>query len=114
MATNTEINFADQLPKPDPIPTRDINPRADELKQYREMFFDPRYDGFSQELEYLCPLPSFSSVQVESSRLGVGFELLDHRTGYEMGNIQAVMDGDLDGFINAYLTAEATGNWASK
>ncbi|MDO4566824.1 MAG: peptide chain release factor 2 [Oscillospiraceae bacterium] len=27
----------------------------------------------------------------------------DHRTGYEMGNVQAVMDGDLDGFINAYL-----------
>lgn len=27
----------------------------------------------------------------------------DHRTGYEMGNIGAVMDGDLDGFINAYL-----------
>ena len=27
----------------------------------------------------------------------------DTRTGYETGNIQAVMDGDLDGFINAYL-----------
>lgn len=27
----------------------------------------------------------------------------DHRTSYEMGNITAVMDGDLDGFINAYL-----------
>ncbi|MDI9206046.1 hypothetical protein O4N87_02840 [Ligilactobacillus saerimneri] len=27
----------------------------------------------------------------------------DHRTGYETGNVQAVMDGDLDGFINAYL-----------
>jgi peptide chain release factor 2 len=27
----------------------------------------------------------------------------DKRTGYETGNIQAVMDGDLDGFINAYL-----------
>ena len=29
----------------------------------------------------------------------------DHRTGYETGNINAVMDGDLDGFINAYLKA---------
>ena len=29
----------------------------------------------------------------------------DHRTGYESGNVQAVMDGDLDGFINAYLKA---------
>ena len=27
----------------------------------------------------------------------------DHRTGYEAGNISAVMDGDIDGFINAYL-----------
>ena len=29
----------------------------------------------------------------------------DHRTSYETGNINAVMDGDLDGFINAYLKA---------
>ena len=27
----------------------------------------------------------------------------DHRTGFEMGNVSAVMDGDLDGFITAYL-----------
>ena len=33
----------------------------------------------------------------------------DTRTGYETGNIDNVMDGDLDGFINAYLTASATG-----
>ena len=33
----------------------------------------------------------------------------DTRTGFENGNITAVMDGDLDGFINAYLTASATG-----
>ncbi len=31
----------------------------------------------------------------------------DTRTGYENGNIQAVMDGDIDGFINAYLTQNA-------
>ena len=31
----------------------------------------------------------------------------DHRTGYESGNINAVMDGDLDGFINAYLKMES-------
>ena len=33
----------------------------------------------------------------------------DHRTGYEMGNINAIMDGDLDGFINAYLKAQSLG-----
>ncbi len=31
----------------------------------------------------------------------------DHRTNFEMGNINAVMDGDIDGFINAYLQMEA-------
>ncbi len=33
----------------------------------------------------------------------------DHRTNYETGNITAVMDGDLDGFINAYLKAKSRG-----
>ena len=33
----------------------------------------------------------------------------DTRTGYETGGIDAVMDGDLDGFLNAYLTQLATG-----
>ena len=27
----------------------------------------------------------------------------DHRTGYEVGNVDAVMDGDIDGFIEEYL-----------
>ena len=31
----------------------------------------------------------------------------DTRTGYEDGNINAVMDGDIDGFINAYLKDQA-------
>ena len=31
----------------------------------------------------------------------------DHRTSFETGNVNAVMDGDLDGFINAYLTAQS-------
>lgn len=33
----------------------------------------------------------------------------DHRTSFENGNIQAVMDGELDGFINAFLTAKSRG-----
>ena len=33
----------------------------------------------------------------------------DHRTGYETGNVNAVMDGDLYGFINAYLSAQSQG-----
>ena len=31
----------------------------------------------------------------------------DHRTNFEVGNAQGVLDGDLDGFIHAYLLAKA-------
>ena len=34
----------------------------------------------------------------------------DHRTEHETGNIDAVLDGDLDGFIQAYLLEKAAGN----
>ena len=33
----------------------------------------------------------------------------DHRTSYETSNVNAVMDGDLDGFIFAYLKAASRG-----
>lgn len=33
----------------------------------------------------------------------------DHRTAFEIGNVNAVMDGELDGFINAYLKAASSG-----
>ena len=38
----------------------------------------------------------------------------DTRTGCETSNVNAVMDGALDPFINAYLTCSATGNWVTK
>ena len=41
----------------------------------------------------------------------------DHRTAFESGNVGAVMDGDLDGFINAYLKAASKnelGNYTSE
>ena len=34
----------------------------------------------------------------------------DNRTNFEMGNIANVMDGDIDGFINAYLKQESQKN----
>ena len=34
----------------------------------------------------------------------------DHRTNYEVGNVQAVMDGDLNGFIDSYLKYNASSN----
>ena len=33
----------------------------------------------------------------------------DHRTDYEVGNTQSVLDGGLDGFVRAYLLAKAAG-----
>ena len=30
----------------------------------------------------------------------------DHRTNMEVGNVQAVMDGEIDAFIDAYLRAQ--------
>ena len=33
----------------------------------------------------------------------------DHRTNYETGNIQAVLDGNIDNFIMEYLRAHARG-----
>ena len=36
----------------------------------------------------------------------------DHRTDHEVGDAQRVLDGDLDGFIHAYLLAKAAGNTA--
>jgi peptide chain release factor 2 len=33
----------------------------------------------------------------------------DHRTDYEVGNTQSVLDGGLDGFVHAYLLAKAAG-----
>ncbi len=38
----------------------------------------------------------------------------DTRTGCETSNVNGVMDGALDPFINAYLTCAATGNWVTK
>ncbi|MBR7092521.1 MAG: peptide chain release factor 2 [Clostridia bacterium] len=38
----------------------------------------------------------------------------DHRTNFETGNVDAVMDGDLDGFINAYLKLSKDGTGEDK
>jgi peptide chain release factor 2 len=36
----------------------------------------------------------------------------DHRTGVEVGNVSAVMDGDIDAFIDAYLISSSGGGTA--
>ena len=32
----------------------------------------------------------------------------DHRTDMEVGNVQSVLDGDIDGFIRSYLLKKAS------
>lgn len=36
----------------------------------------------------------------------------DHRTSWSVGTAEKTLDGDLDGFIKAYLTCRITGEWA--
>ena len=75
-----------------------------------------------KEREHLDKISDIKGVQKEigwgsqiRSYVFMPYQLVkDNRTGYETSNINAVMDGELDGFINAYLKAEATGNWAEK
>jgi peptide chain release factor 2 len=38
----------------------------------------------------------------------------DTRTGYEVGNAQSVLDGDLDGFVHSYLVWRAGGSESRK
>jgi peptide chain release factor 2 len=50
--------------------------------------------------------------QIRSYTLHPSQRVKDHRTGYEVGDAQRVLDGDLDGFVRSYLlrsAADATG-----
>ena len=39
-------------------------------------------------------------------------QVKDHRTAFEVGSAQRVLDGELDGFIHEYLLAKAAGRTA--
>jgi len=38
----------------------------------------------------------------------------DHRTNFQVGNVEAVLDGDIDGFIESYLRHRAKTRSAKK
>ena len=69
------------------------------LQQHAEKISDLK--GVQMKIEWGSQIRSYVFMPYTLAK--------DTRTGYEMGNIQAVMDGDIDGFINAYLTAAANG-----
>ena len=68
-----------------------------------------------KEREHLEKISDIKGVQMKiewgsqiRSYVFMPYQLVkDHRTNYENGNIDNVMNGDLDGFINAYLSMEA-------
>ena len=70
-----------------------------------------------KEREHLDKIEDIKGVQKE---IGWGSQIRsyvfmpytmakDHRTNFETGNINAVMDGDIDGFINEYLKQRSLG-----
>ena len=73
-----------------------------------------------KEREHLDKISDIKGVQKEiawgsqiRSYVFMPYTLVkDHRTGFENGNVEAVMDGDLDGFINACLKAASKGELA--
>ena len=70
-----------------------------------------------KEREHLEKISDIKGVQMKiewgsqiRSYVFMPYQLVkDLRTEYETGNIQNVMDGDLDGFINAFLSMKAAG-----
>jgi peptide chain release factor 2 len=48
--------------------------------------------------------------QIRSYVLHPSQRVKDHRTGYEVGNAERVLDGDLDGFVRAYLLKASAGD----
>ena len=73
--------------------------RREKLQQHAEKISDLK--GVQLKIEWGSQIRSYVFMPYQLVK--------DTRTDYETGNIQAVMDGDLDGFINAYLTKAANG-----
>ena len=75
-----------------------------------------------KERENLAEISDIKGVQLRiewgnqiRSYVFMPYQLVkDNRTAFETSNVNGVMDGDLDGFINAYLKAAATGTLTTK
>ena len=70
-----------------------------ELEQEKKEEEIAKLEGVQQKIEW--------GSQIRSYVFQPYTMVKDHRTGCEMGNVQAVMDGELDPFIRAYLSAKA-------
>ena len=80
---------------------RILKSRLAELEQERREDELARERGVVQDTGF--------GSQIRSHVLHPYQQVKDHRTSYESGNAQGVLDGDLDAFIHAYLLASAAG-----
>jgi peptide chain release factor 2 len=80
---------------------RILKSRLAELEQEKREAELARERGEAQEIGF--------GSQIRSYVLQPYQLVKDHRTEYEVGNAQGVLDGDLDGFIHTYLLARAAG-----
>jgi peptide chain release factor 2 len=85
--------------------------RASAMKVLRARLYDLKLKEQQAELERLGGEKkdiAFGS-QIRSYVLQPYQMVKDHRTKFERGDVDRVLDGDLDGFIKAYLMAKASG-----
>ncbi|MHB8060805.1 MAG: peptide chain release factor 2 [Gaiellaceae bacterium] len=83
---------------------RMLRSRLVELEEERREAEIARERGAAQDIGF--------GSQIRSYVLQPYQMVKDHRTDFEMGNTQGVLDGDLDGFVRAFLLAKAAGKVA--
>ena len=76
-----------------------LRARLAEIKEREHLEKISDIKGVQQKIEWGSQIRSYVFMPYQLVK--------DQRTEYENGNIQNVMDGDLDGFINAYLSMKA-------
>jgi peptide chain release factor 2 len=79
--------------------------RATAMKQLKARLFEMEMEKKESEAEALAGEKKDIAwgSQIRSYVLHPYRMVKDHRTNFEVGNADAVLDGDLDGFIEAYL-----------
>ena len=78
---------------------RMLRSRLAEIKEREHLVRIEDIKGVQMKIEWGSQIRSYTFMPYTLAK--------DHRTGHEIGNISAVMDGDIDGFIYAYLTEKA-------
>jgi peptide chain release factor 2 len=78
-----------------------LRSRLVELEEQRRREELAREKGEAQDVAW--------GSQIRSYVLHPYTMVKDHRTGYEMGDVNRVLDGDLDGFVHEYLVKSASG-----